>query len=57
MPDTEILDLIEGFLTNHFDCEEQQADSGNLFQMLSHISDLVELRQRPFPSIRLNGHN
>ena len=45
MRDTEILDLIEDFLTNHFDFEKKQADSGELYQILTHITHLVDLRQ------------
>lgn len=42
--DGEILDLIEDFLVNHFGEDDKDPGDPNLFEMLTHICDLVELR-------------
>jgi len=42
--DGEILDMIEDFLVNHFGEDDQDPGDPNLFEMLTHICDLVELR-------------
>ncbi len=43
--DSDILNLIEDFLSNNFgDDERQQLDDGEAVRMLEHISDLVDLR-------------
>jgi len=42
--DGEILDMIEDFLVNHFGEDDQDPCDPNLFEMLTHICDLVELR-------------
>jgi hypothetical protein len=43
--DTEILDLIEDFLVNHFGVDDRQSvPEGAAFQMLEHIDALVGLR-------------
>jgi len=44
--DTEILDLIEDFLVNHFGVDDRQAmPQGPAFEMLEQIDHLVELRR------------
>src|SRR5258708_12694293 len=44
--DTEILDLIEDFLVNHFAVDERQnIPQGPAFAMLEHIADLLDLRR------------
>ena len=42
--DSEILDLIEDFLVNHFAEEDPDSPASELFDMLNHICHLVELR-------------
>lgn len=42
--DGEILDLIEDFLVNHFAEEVPEAPASELFDMLTHVCHLVELR-------------
>lgn len=43
--DASILDLIEDFLVNHFgEDERQDIERGQAFEMLEHVSDLVNLR-------------
>jgi hypothetical protein len=36
--------MIEDFLVNHFGEDDQDPGDPNLFEMLTHICDLVELR-------------
>jgi len=44
--DKEILDCIEDFLVNNFGVDEREGMSPHdAFQMLEHISNLVELRR------------
>ncbi len=44
--DTEILDLIEDFLVNHFGVDDRQdMPRGPAFELLEHIDGLVDLRR------------
>lgn len=43
--DTEILNLIEDFLVNHFEVDDRQdMPKGPAFELLEHIEALVDLR-------------
>lgn len=48
--DSEILDMIESFLANHFRIAAPVDNDAGSPELLRHISDLVELRQGGIPS-------
>ena len=47
--DSEILDMIQSFLANHFQIADPVDNDAGSPELLRHISDLVELRQGGIP--------